>query len=161
MTVKRPSRDDHPDWSETDEAMELLYQAALLGPEGESIDLNGDYSLEEIVRIKQAIGTLRKAGEVVNRALAQAWEHNFPDTVYTGDDWNDYGLSFAPKRVFQPDRELAFAAWLKDQDQETIAQIVGLSGIRVRPIPWSVRDAVFDEEQTSEDLRITARRKEK
>ena len=162
MTVHRPNREEHPDWSETDEALELLYRASLLGPEGEGMDLNGDYSLEEIVRIKQAIGTLRKAGELVNRELAQSWYRNFPTEVWTNDDWNDYSLGHATKRVWQEEgSSYMFASWLKNQPIETIEKVVSVTGLRVRPIPFGVRNAVFDEEPTSDDLRIVARKKGK
>jgi len=138
----------------------LLKTATFLGPEGEDIDVTDlDLSLKDIVEISNTLGRMRKAGEVVKRSLAQAWhkQHEGEATKY-GED--EYYLGYASKKVFQEGQSIAFAKWLKEQDVETIEKIVGLSGIRMTPLwrPGSpIRETFFDEEKTSDDLRIQSR----
>jgi len=114
-----------------------------------------------MVEVSNTLGRIRKAGEVVKRSLAQAWneQHNGVPLEY-GE--HEYYLGYATKKVFQEGQSLAFAEWLKKQDVETIEKIVGLSGIRMTPLgrPGSpIRETFFDEEKTSDDLRIQSRQR--
>ncbi|RKZ91519.1 MAG: hypothetical protein DRQ43_10025 [Gammaproteobacteria bacterium] len=138
----------------------LLDIALMLGPEGEDLDLSGeDYTIQDIIEMSNLLGRLRKAGEVVKRSLAQHWhENNAGEAAEYGDQ--EYYLGYASKKVFQPEQSLAFAEWLKEQDPVLIEKIVGISGIRMTPLgrPGSpIRETFFDEEKTSDDLRIQSR----
>ena len=147
--------------NQTEHAIDLMKQAVLLGPEGESMDLEGGYTLDEIIRIKAAIGSLRKAGELVGRALAQAWHADYPGQEID-DEWNVNYLGHATKRVWQDEQAEVFANWLKSQDTDTIMKVVGAaSKVGVSGVPWSVRDSVFDEEVTDDELRIKSRPRRK
>ena len=147
--------------NQTEHAIDLMKQAVLLGPEGEHMDLEGGYTLDEIIRIKAAIGSLRKAGELVNRALAQAWHTDYPGQEID-DEWNVNFLGFATKRTWQDGQAEVFANWLKSQDTATIMKVVGAaSKVGVSGVPRGVRDSVFDEEVTDDELRIKNRPRSK
>ena len=148
--------------NQTEHAIDLMKQAVLLGPEGESMDLEDRYTLDEIIRIKAAIGSLRKAGELVNRALAQAWHTDYPGQEID-DEWNVNYLGFATKRVWQGEgSSYMFASWLKNQDVETIMKVVGGAyKVGVSGVPQGVRNSVFDEEVTDKELRIKNRPRSK
>ena len=96
---------------------------------------------------------------MVKRSLAQEWHEQHPgEAVDFGID--EYYLGYATKKVFQKGQSIEFARWLKKQDIDTIEKIVGINGIRMTPLgrPGSpIRETFFDEEKTSDDLRIQAR----
>ena len=127
--------------SNYDTTIELLDLARRIGPEGEGIDVSDlDLSVEDLVEIKSIVGQLRTAGEVVNRALAQEWNDQYKGRAidYGADT---YYLGYASKRIFRPGADIEFA-------------------IRVSPLgrPDSpLREKFFDEERTSEDLRIVSK----
>jgi hypothetical protein len=139
---------------------DLLELARLLGPEGEDLDLSDmDLDLGEIVAISNRLGQLRTAGEVVKRSLAQVWNDQHKGKIFnSGID--TYYLGYASKRVFQEGQDLEFARWLKGQDVEMIRDIISVTAIRVTPLgrPDSpLRESFFDEEKTSDDLRIQSK----
>ena len=140
--------------------IELLDLARRLGPEGEGLDVSDlDLSVEDLVEIKSIVGQLRTAGEVVNRALAQEWNDQYKgQAIDYGKD--TYYLGYASKRIFKPGKDIEFAMWLKDQSAEEIRKIVSVNAIRVSPLgrPDSpLREKFFDEERTSDDLRIVSK----
>jgi len=140
--------------------IELMNLARRLGPEGEELDLEDhDFTIEELVEAKSIIGQYRTAGEVVNRALAQYWNNHF-EGVALDYGLDTYYLGYNSKRVFREGQDLVFAEWLKEQTPEDIAKIVSVGAIRVSPLGTKdspLREQFFDEEKTSDDLRIQTR----
>jgi hypothetical protein len=145
----------------TTEALRLIGIATLYENEGEPFDLvDQGYTLEEIASLRATLGTMRRAIDTLGRALAQAWAHDYEGQPVTLGD-REYYLGYATKRVFVAGMDIMFAQWLKEQPTEKIAEIVGVSSIRVSPIggPDSVeRTTFFDEEVTDAELRIMNRR---
>ena len=141
-------------------ALELMDLARHLGPEGEGIDVNDlDLELEDLIEIKSITAQMRTAGEVVNRALAQYWNDNYEGRSQEyGEDL--YFLGYAAKRVFQPGQDIEFARWVKEQEPEVIVKLFAAYNIKVSPLggPGSpLREQFFDEEKTSDDLRIQSK----
>ena len=137
--------------------LELMDLARRLGPEGEGLDVSDlDLELEDLIEIKSLTGQLRKAGEAVNRALAQYWNDNYQGRSQEyGEDL--YFLGYASKRVFREGQDIEFAKWVKEQEPELIVKLFAAYNIKVSPLgrPDSpLREQFFDEEKTSDDLRI-------
>lgn len=141
----------------------LIDLAEKLGPEDEGMEVDDlNLTVEEIIEISGLLGQMRKAGELVKRALAQTWNDNHAgETAEYGD--HEYFLGYASKRVWQPGQDIAFAEWLKQQDTDLVKRIIGPAyGVKVTPLgrPDSpLRETFFDEERTSDDLRIQTRQR--
>jgi len=133
----------------------------LIGPEGEEMDVSDlELELEDIVEITNTLGRLRKAGELVKRSLAQEWNNQYEHkAVIYGED--EYYLGYASKKVFIEGQEAAFTEWVMEQDADVVQKIIGPAyNIPMTPLgrPGSpIRETFFDEEKTSEDLRIQSR----
>ena len=128
----------------SNEALELIRLADKLVPEGEGLDLSDkEYTVQDLIEIKQELSRMRKSIDETNRALAAAWLNQYGDT---GAEWLDtyYYLGAQRKVRFQPEQDIPFFEWLRTQDADVIAGIVPARTLRVTGMPSGIKDAFLD-----------------
>ena len=143
--------------AERQNAFELIEKAMLLMPEGEPFDLT-DLELDpgETAIMKSVVSRVRSACDEVNRALARAWQENYPDTnsVELGDDL--YWLAPSKGKRYTERGARLLGRWVSEQDdpERAFADVVSASGVKVGTLPLDVREEVLDEEPRSNEPRI-------
>jgi hypothetical protein len=142
---------------ERQDAFDLVEKAMILAPEGEGIDLTDlEMNPEEIAIMKSVVSRMRSACDIVNRALAVAWQEGYPDTnsVEIGDDL--YWLAPAKSKRYTRDGAHLLGRWIEDQDDpaQAFASTVSASGVKVSNLPPNIREAVLDEEPRNDEPRI-------
>jgi len=141
------------------EAHDLIDLAAMLGPEGEGVDLSdrGYDTISDLVALRAVLGTMYRAIQIVNAGLAQVWAgmDRYGKADYGG---LEYSIGVSRKTVFQPNAAIEFAKWLKDQEPELIERIVSIYGVRLTPLPPRVRDSFIESIETDDRLRIKTKK---
>jgi hypothetical protein len=143
--------------AERQDAFDLLEKAMLLMPEGEPFDLTDlELTPAETAIMKSVVSRVRSACDIVNRALAEAWQINYPnvDSVEIGDDL--YWLGPAKGKRYTEGGAIALGEWIEDQDDpaRAFANTVSASGVKVSGLPDDVRAEVLDEEPRNDEPRI-------
>jgi hypothetical protein len=143
--------------AERQDAFDLLEKAMLLMPEGEPFDLTDlELNPKETAIMKSVVSRVRSACDEVNRALARAWQENYPDTnsVEIVDDL--YWLAPAKTKRYTQHGALLLGQWIKGQDDpaQAFANTVSASGVKVGGLPDNVRKEVLDEEPRNTEPRI-------
>ncbi len=134
-----------------EESESLLNLAQRVGPEGEGLEIDDDYEVEEIVQLRSHLSSVRKAVDVVNKGLAKLWLREFPNVRYS-DEFVEWYLGQAKgKKVIEPD---AFYQWLATLDAERLSKIIAVSSIKVGGMTETERMTFLDETPTSQTLRI-------
>ncbi len=134
-----------------EESDSLLNLARRLGPEGEGIEIDNEYELEEVVQIRSFLSATRTAVDVVNKGLAKLWLREFPNVRYS-DEFVEWYLGQAKgKKILDKD---SFYAWLATLDAERLEKIVSAASIKVGGLTETERMTFFDETPTNDTLSI-------
>ena len=136
-------------------AEHLLDLADRIGPEGEGMDvLDEDFTIDELVQLRSKLSSMRKAIDVVNKALAKYWHDQYTgqthDTEY--DTW--YVTQRKGKRAWD---DTLFFDWLASKDATELSKLVSVSAVKVSGMSPSERETLLDESPTSETVSIESR----
>lgn len=133
-------------------ATELIRLAQMVGPEDEGVDLSDlEYTIEQLAHLRSELSGQRRAIDMVNKALAVAWDDNYGNAVYE-DEFKQWYLGRAKgKRVIDPD---TFYAWLATKDADELSRLVSASAIKVGGMTPVERDILLDETSTQKELSI-------
>ena len=136
-------------------ATEMIRLAQMVGPEDEGLDLSDlEYTIEQMAHLRSELSGQRRAIDMVNKALAQAWDVQYGNGVYE-DEFKEWYLGRAKgKRVIDPD---TFYAWLATKDADELARLVSASAIKVGGMTPAERDSLLDETSTQKELSINNR----
>ena len=136
-------------------ATELIRLAQMVGPEDEGLDLSDlEYTIEQMAHLRSELSGQRRAIDMVNKALAQAWDVQYGNGVYE-DEFKEWYLGRAKgKRVIDPE---VFYAWLATKDADELARLVSASAIKVGGMSPAERDSLLDETSTQKELSINNR----
>lgn len=136
-------------------ATELIRLAITVGPEDEGLDLSDlEYTIEQLALLRNELSGQRRAIDMVNKALAQAWDAQYGNGVFE-DEFKEWYLGRAKgKRVIDPD---TFYAWLATKDADELARLVSASAIKVGGMTPAERDSLLDETSTQKELSINNR----
>ena len=144
-----------------DEAFDLIEMALWLDPEGEGLDLTDrEYELSDLVALRDLLGRMRKGIDIVNGALAQAWQAEHEGESY--EEFDEIWYLGRTYRTIFTDDGTAFAEWLKSQPVHKIRQIVKADSIRVTPIgdkDSALRQTLFDKAASGAGVSIQRRKK--
>ena len=140
------------------EMNELIDLAERVGPEGEGLDLTDrGYEFEDMARLRSRFATMRRAIDIVNKALAKAWYDKDPKGYIELDNLK-YWLGASKKQQWQNDDSArGFATWLKKQDVDTIAAIVSPYSVRIGQVDKAARATFFDEEKDENQATIQSK----
>jgi hypothetical protein len=102
-------------------AEHLLDVARRLGPEGESLEVDEDFTIEELVQLRSHLSATRKAIDLVNGGLARYWEKHFP-----GQQFEDqYLIWYVGKtKVRRAVDEEMLLEWVAGLNADELAKVV-------------------------------------
>ena len=136
-------------------ATELIRLALMVGPEDEGLDLSDlEYTIEQLAHLRSELSSQRRAIDMVNKALARAWDENYGNEVYE-DEFKEWYLG-RPKGKKVIDTE-TFYAWLATKDADELSRIVSTSAVKVGGMSPVERDTLLDETSTQKELTINSR----
>lgn len=134
-----------------EESASLINLARLLGPEGEGLDIDADYKLEEIVQMRSFLSTTRRAIDVVNKGLALMWKRDYGSERHE-DETNEWYLSQPKGKVLiEPD---AFYAWAATLDADRLKKLFSASAVKVGGMTETERMTFLDESPSSQTMSI-------
>lgn len=138
-------------------ATELIRLASMVGPEDEGLDLSDlEYTIEDMAHLRSELSSQRRAIDMVNKALAVAWDDNYGNGVYE-DEFKEWYLGRSKgKRIIDPE---VFYMWLATKDADELARLVSASAIKVGGMTPAERDSLLDETSTQKELSINNREK--
>jgi hypothetical protein len=132
----------------------LLDVARRLGPEGEGMEVDEDFTLDELVQLRSFLSQTRRGIDLVNKALAVYWHENFNgqqhQTEY--DDW--YVAQRKGKRFIE---DSGFFEWLTTLDAERLSKLISPSAVKVSGMSPVERETFLDETPTTDTLAIQNR----
>ncbi len=114
----------------TADIFELIEEALFLAPEGEGLDFTGrGWSVEEMIEIKDRLGQIRKAIDVVGLALAERFVVSIPIGYSTMIDGGLVARVSNSTRVprWQDGTGQQFAAWMMTQGVAAIASMLSVT----------------------------------
>jgi hypothetical protein len=137
------------------EVSELLKLATMVQPEGESLDLRDrEYTPMEMSELRSHLSQQRRNIDLINNALAQAWQSEYPDERYS-DGANEWYVGRTKgKRIV--DTEM-FYAWLATKDPDQLAKLVSASAVKVGGMTPVERETHLDETPTNDRISIKSR----
>lgn len=102
-------------------AEHLLDVARRLGPEGEGMEVDEDFMLDELVQLRSHLSATRKAIDLVNGGLARYWEEHFPGQAFE----DEYLVWYVGKsKVRRAADEDMLLDWFATLDREQLAKVV-------------------------------------
>ena len=133
-------------------AEHLLDIARRIGPEGEGIDLDEDFTIDEVVQLRSFLSETRRAIDVVNKGLAQYWTREFGQGTRHEDEFTTWYIGQRKgKKAWDDD---AFYEWLATKDAEELSKLVSVSSIKVSGMTPVERETLLNEEPTDDTLSI-------
>lgn len=145
-------------WIDT-EVSDLLNIAGRLQPEGEPLDLRDrEYTPEEMAQMRSYLSRQRKSIDLINAALARAWQLDHTDEVWD-DGANEWSVRRAKTRTVI-DNEL-FMRYVSDLSLDELEKAfsAGQLGrvIKVRSLGPTMRETLLDETEIHDRLSIESK----
>lgn len=98
----------------------LLDIARRIGPEGEGMEVDGPYTMEQLVQLRSFLSSTRTAIDKTNSALARYWNENYPGEVHE-DKYHYWSVGQAKKKTIV-DGDM-FLGWLASLDAERLGKV--------------------------------------
>jgi hypothetical protein len=110
-------------------AEHLLDVARRLGPEGEGLEVDEDFDIEELVQLRSHLSATRKAIDLVNGGLARYWEQHFPGQQFEDQYLIWYVDKYKVRRAADEDMLIEWAASLTASELAGVVNANRLAGI--------------------------------
>jgi len=137
------------------EVSELLKLATMVQPEGEPLDLRDrEYTPTEMAELRSHLSQQRRNIDLINNALAQAWQADYLNERY--DDGTNEWYVGRTKGKSIVDHDM-FYAWLATKDEYALARLVSISAFKVGGMTPVERETHLDETPTNDRISIKSK----